>query len=219
MKSYRAILFWFGGVLTDSLAERTRAELAPGVRGSAAVSIRKQLRRLSEALALGSITHQDYCQQAALACQSDLAVSELAHRITASAEINAPVIDLVRRIAISHQSWLLVDYPAGWYQELAARWELPSLFPENRILYTTDLNLLRMTPEVFYLLPQRVNQPMADCLVIDPVSARAVEAMHHGLATIIYVYPARLKHELALQGIWQTEENVLHPAASERVSL
>jgi hypothetical protein len=219
MKSYRAILFWFGGVLTDSLAERTRAELAPGARGSAAVSIRKQLRCLSGDLALGSISPQDYCQQAALACQSDLAVSELAHRITTSAEINAPVIGLVRKIAISHPCWLVVDYPAGWYQELAARWGLPSLFPENRILYTTDLNLLRMTPEAFYLLPQRVSQPMADCLVIDPVSARAVEAMHHGLATIIYVYPARLKHELALQGIWQTEENVMHPAASERVSL
>ena len=219
MKSYRAILFWFGGVLTDSLAERTRAELAPGVRGSAAVSIRKQLRGLSGELALGNCTPQDYCQQAVLACQSDLAASELAARITASAEINAPVTDLVEKIAASHECWLVVDYPASWYRELAERWKLSSIFPENRVVYTPDLKLLRMTPEIFYLLPQQVNQVMADCLVIDPVSSRAVEAMRHGLATIIYVYPARLKHELALQGIWQTEDNVMHPAASERVSL
>ena len=219
MKSYRAILFWFGGVFTGSLAERTRAELAPGATGSAAVSVRKQLRSLSEQLALGRITPQDYCQGAVLACHSDLAATEVARRITASAEINAPVTGMVGKIAASHDCWLVVDYPASWYRELAERWKLASIFPENRILYSSDLKLLRMTPEIFYLLPQQVNQPMADCLVIDPDSARAVQAMRHGLATIIYVYPARLMHELALQEIWQTEENVMHPTASERVNL
>lgn len=218
MKSYPVILFWFGGVFTDSLAELTRAELAPGTTGSAAVSIRKQLRSLSNQLALGCITSQEYCQQAGAACNSDLADGELARRIVASARLNQPLADLVQKVAASHQCWLVVDYPVRWFHELAARWELLSKFPENQILFTVDLKLLRMTPEIFYLLPQKVNQPMAECLVIDPVSARAVEAMHHGLATIIYVYPARLKHELALQGIWQTEENVMHPAASERVS-
>jgi hypothetical protein len=219
MKSYQAILFWFGGVFTGSLAERTRAELAPGATGSAAVSVRKQLRSLSEQLALGRITPQDYCQRAVLTCHADLAATELARRITASAEINAPVTGMVGKIATSHECWLVVDYPASWYQVLAARRELHPLFAENRILYTTDLKLTRMTPDVFYILPQRIDQPMADCLVIDPVSSRAVEAMRHGLATILYVYPARLKHELALQGIWQTEDNVMHPAASERVNL
>jgi hypothetical protein len=46
---------------------------------------------------------------------------------------------------------------------------------------------------------------MDDCLVIDPDSARSVEAMKHGLATIIYVYPERLKHEAGFAGIRQTE--------------
>src|SRR3990172_1895349 len=99
MKSYRAILFWFGGVLTESMAERTIVELAPGVKGNAVIPIRQQLRGLSGEFALGKISAQDYCRQAVAVCRSELAAAELARRITTSATLNDPVARLVTEIA------------------------------------------------------------------------------------------------------------------------
>jgi FMN phosphatase YigB (HAD superfamily) len=219
MKVYSAIFFWFGGVLTASLPERTLAELMPGVKGNAVIPVRQNIRSLAGELTLGKITSQQFCQQAIAVCQSSLDAAELASRIIAAASLNESVTGLIAKIPATYERWLVVDYPADWYQELAARWKLDSLFQENRTVFSAELKLLRTIPEIFYLLPQKAGRAMDDCLVIDPESARSVEAMKHGLATIIYVYPERLKHELALQGIWQTEANVLHPAASERVSL
>lgn len=219
MKVYSAIFFWFGGVLTASLLERTLAELIPGVKGNAVIPFRQKIRSLAGDIPMGKIASQQYCQQAITVCQSNLGAPELASKISAAASLNESVAGLIARVPASYERWLVVDYPADWYQELAARWKLGSLFQENRTVFTAQLKLLRLIPDIFYHLPQEAGRAMDDCLVIDPESARSVEAMKHGLATIIYVYPERLKHELALQGIWQTEANVLHPAASERVSL
>lgn len=219
MKTYSAIFFWFGGVLTASLLERTLAELMPGVKGNAIIPVRQKIRSLAGELTLGKIASQQYCQQAIAICQSNLGADELASSISAASSINESVTGLIARVPASYERWLVVDYPADWYQDLAARWKLDSLFQKNRVVFTAELKLLRMIPDIFYHLPQGAGRTMDDCLVIDPDTARSVESMKHGLATIINVYPERLKHELALQGIWQTEANVLHPAASERVSL
>jgi hypothetical protein len=75
-----------------------------------------------------------------------------------------------------------------------------------------------MTPDIFYHLPQKAGRRMDDCIVIDANSARAVQSMKVGLASIIYVYPQRLKLELALQEIWRTDADVMHPTSSERVT-
>jgi hypothetical protein len=58
---------------------------------------------------------------------------------------------------------------------------------------------------------------MQDCIIIDGDASRAVQSLKHGLASISYVYLQRLKLELALQEIWQTDADVMHPTSSERV--
>jgi len=106
-----------------------------------------------------------------------------------------------------------------WYAEVSKRLGLASLFPEGRIVLTSELKLPRMVPEVFYHLPACADRSMDECIAIDTLSGRAVESMRHGLASIIYVYPERLKLELALQGIYQTEADVMHPTSSERAKI
>jgi hypothetical protein len=106
-----------------------------------------------------------------------------------------------------------------WWQELAARWQIYPLFPETRTILISEMKLRRMVPDIFYHLPARAGRSADECLTVDALSARAVESMRHGLASIIYVYPERLKLELALQGILATEADVMHPASSQRVRI
>lgn len=219
MNFYSDIFFWLGGVLTESLPDLSRSALFPEAVGHEAVSKQQQIRGLIEDLTLGKISSEKFCEQAVAQYDSSLNASELKKLITHTAAIRQPVADIVGRIPDVHRRWLIVDFPADWFSELANRLEIHALFPEDQIIFTAELNIQRMVPEVFYHLPTKAGRAMKDCLVIDPVSARAVEAMKHGLATIIYVYPERLKHELAMQGIWQTDSEILHPTSSERVNI
>jgi FMN phosphatase YigB (HAD superfamily) len=217
MKRYSAIFFWLGGVLVETVAERTVAECMPGVKGLEAVSIRQQTRRLAEALAVGAMTSADYCEQVVALCRSSLTTTELKRRIIEATALHQTLAELIGKIPEPYECWLVADYPPDWYTELAAHGQIAALFPRQRIIVTSELGLLKITPDIFYRLPQAARKPMDDCIAVDALSARAVAAMKHGLATIFYVYPERLKLELALQGIWQTDADVMHPTSSERV--
>lgn len=219
MKIYDAVLFWFGGVLTETVAELTLGELMPGAKGHEALKTRQRIRELAEELSLGRIAASDYCQQTIALCEADVEASELNSRIIESASLRQPIAELIERMPASYELWLIVDCPVDWYRALSQRWKMHSLFSEERTVATSKLKLSRMVPEIFYHLPAIANRSMDECITIDACSARAVESMEHGLASIIYVYPERLKLELALQGIWQTEADVMHPTSSERVEI
>jgi hypothetical protein len=217
MKIYSAVFFWFGGILTQTVTELTVAELLPDAKGHAALKIKGQIRGLAEELSIGKITLSVYCKQAIALCGSREAVSDLKHNITASAPLRYPIAELIGKIPDTYERWLVVEFPMEWYEELSARWKISSLFSENRIVITSQLELKRMVPDIFYLLPRIARRTIEECVIVDALSARAVEAIKHGLASIIYVYPERLKLELALQGIWPTDADVMHPTSSERV--
>jgi hypothetical protein len=217
MKLYDAVFFWLGGVLTPALPELTMAELTPGLKGHAFVHIRRQLRALVEEVALGKTNARDYCEQALAVCQSKIAVATLEEKVIRSASLRRPVATLIGEIPDRYERWLVVDYPQDWYNTLPEQAQLDALFPSNRMIFTAQLEMQRMVPDVFYRLPQKAHRPMQDCIIIDADAGRAVESMKHGLASIFYVYLERLKMELALQEIWQTDADVMHPTSSERV--
>ena len=219
MNYYSDIFFWLGGVLTESLPELNKAALFPEAGGHEAVRKQQLIRDLIEDLSLGKISPQEYSKQAIARCGAGMKSSNLEQLVLDLATLRQPVADIVERIPEAYERWLIIDYPVNWFKELADRLKLYSLFPENRTIFTAKFKIQRMVPEVFYFLPSNAGRAMKDCIVIDPISARAVEAMKHGLATIIYVYPERLKHEFAMQGIWQTDTEVIHPSSSERVSI
>jgi hypothetical protein len=219
MKIYDAVFFWFGGVLTGTVAELTVGELMPDAKGHEALKTRQRIGELAEELSLGRIAASDYSEQTIALCDASVEPSELYRRIIESASLRQPIAELIERMPASYERWLIVDFPADWYQAVSQRWSVHSLFSEERTLVTSELKLSRMVPEVFYHLPSIAGRSMDECIIVDACSARAVQSMEHGLASIIYVYPERLRLELALQGIWQTEADVMHPTSSERVEI
>jgi hypothetical protein len=219
MKIYDAVFFWFGGVLTETVAELTAGELKPDARGHEALSTRQRIRELAERLSLGGIAAADYCEKTIALSEADVEASELSNRIIESASLRQPIVELIERLPASYERWLIVDCPVKWYQAMSERWSIHSLFSEERTVVTSELKLSRMVPEIFYHLPSVAGRAMDECITVDACSARAVQSMKHGLASIIYVYPERLRLELALQGMWQTEADVMHPTSSERVEI
>ena len=129
------------------------------------------------------------------------------------------VITIVREVPSKYDCRLISDFPVDWYRQISTQAGSGFPLPEDKVVYTSDLKMKRMVPDIFNALPARVDSTMAECLVVDAMSARAVEAVKSGFASIIYVYPERLKHEFALQQILTPENEVLHPHSSERVQI
>lgn len=219
MKIYDAVFFWFGGVLTETVSELTAGELIPDAKGHQALKNRQRIRELAEELSLGRIAASKYCEQTIALCEASLGPSELNRGIIESASLRQPIVELIERMPASYERWLIIDCPVDWYQALSERWKIRSLFSEEWTVVTSELKLSRMVPEIFYHLPAIAGRSMDECITVDACSARAVQSMEHGLASIIYVYPERLRLELALQGMWQTEADVMHPTSSERVEI
>jgi hypothetical protein len=204
-------------VLVPSLPELTMAELTPGLKGHAFVHTRQQLRALAEEVALGTLSATSYCKGALAVCQAKRSVAALEPKLIAAASLHQPLAKMISEIPNSYQRWLVVDYPQAWYETLADRAQIDALFAADHLIFTSQLEMLRLVPDVFYRLPQKAARPMQDCIIVDADAGRAVESFKHGLASIFYVYLDRLKMELALQEIWQTDADVMHPSASERV--
>lgn len=219
MVTYKAIFFWLGGVLTDPIEEVTLDALAPKAVLKVSHATKLKLRQLAEQLSLGRISPSDYCQRALQMSKLKLDAGELEGRIIEKVALRPPVMDLLAAIPPTYERWLLSQYPMQWFSTFSRRMALSDHFPHERTMYISEIGLERIVPDLFSALPKIADCTVNECLMIDGMSARAVAAVRHGLASIIYIYPERLKHELALQGILKTASEVLHPHASERVNI
>jgi hypothetical protein len=195
------------------------ALLTPGYKGHDFVFVRQQLRALAEEAALGKLSPAAYCEASLAVCKSTMPASALEQELIAAAALRQPLAQLIQEIPATYERWLVVDYPQAWYEQLSDRAQIDALFGGNHLIFIEQLELLSLLPDVFYRLPQKATRPMSECIIIDGDANRAVQSMKHGLTSVFYVYVQRLKLELALQEIWQTNVDVMHPTSSERVKL
>jgi hypothetical protein len=207
-----------GGVLAPTLPELTMAELTPGLKGHDFVHLRQQLRFLAEDAALGKLSPAAYCEAAIAACHATANPVALEQKLLAAATLSQPLAKLISEIPNRYDRWLVVDYPQMWYWQLADRPQIDALFPNDHIIFADQLALLSLTPDIFYRLPQTAGHLMKECIIVDGDAGRAVQSHKHGLAAVFNVYLHQLKLGLALQEIWQTDADVMHPTASERVN-
>jgi hypothetical protein len=175
--------------------------------------------KMADELSLGLRSTRSYCESVIKITSSNLDVITLDELIPRRASLNEPVMNLINSIPEKYEKWLVSDYPESWYQDIASRVDLSSQFPTNRTIFTSQGSLEEMVPGVFDYIVRASDHSIDECVLIDSVSSRAVEAVRHGLSSIIYVYPDRLEHEFALRGILETEEEVLHPEISKRVEI
>ena len=219
MPETKALLFWLGGVLTESLSDLTLSVLTPGASGAERLAWKQTLDPFLVQLTLGEIDSSTFWREAGPACASGISSGEAHVEITALARPRREVLEIIGKVPERYQVWLVSDFPVDWVGKMAAGGRLAEHFPPDRIIFTASLGLNQLQPDIFQALPRAANLEMRECLVIDGVSSRAVAGIKLGLNSIIYVYPERLAHELTLQKIIEGRVDVMHPSASERVEL
>lgn len=217
--SRKTIFIWFGGVITALLSEITMQSLQPEFSIGRFIQQRCEIKKMADELSLGLRSTHSYCEDVIKITNSSLDVCTLEERVPARASLNKPVINLVNSIPDKYEKWLISDYPESWFQSITSRENLSLLFPTDRTIFIAQGDLENMVPKVFDYITRASGHSLDECVLIDSISSRAVEAVRHGLSAIIYVYPDRLEHEFALRGMLETEKEVLHPQTSRRVDI
>ncbi len=218
-KKFQSIFFWFDGAFTDSIATLLVDALRPGVTGGERIALRQKFQILHQDLAIGKTNVTSFCQKAIETCDTQISPKQLTEQILTAAGLNKPLFDIYSQITPEHDPHIIVDIPEPWFQQLCTRWNVTSVFPADRLIFTEKFRLQKMLPDIFYFIPQAVDRNLEECLLVDPQQMRAVNAHRLGLASTAYVYPRRLKIDLALQGIWKTKEDIYHPKSSSRVMI
>lgn len=219
MVEYTTIFFWFGGVLAEPFDRLTASVLVPGAQGTEKVSTWQALRVHAENLALGKINPAEYCALAAEVTGSSLTSDELEQRLLEAIALRPQVISIINSIPETYDCRLIADIPESWLSQVTEAHADVLPFAPEKVDFLTDLSLAKIHPDILAALQERLNLHLEDCLMVDGNSNRAIDTVKRGLSSIIYVTPSRLKHELALQGILQAGNEVLHPQSSERVEL
>jgi hypothetical protein len=218
-KKYQSILFWFDGLFNDSIASLTLAVLKPELTGGEKITLRQKFQALHRDLVIGKINGDTYCQQAAEVSGVKTSSGNLVQSILEKSVLHQDFFDIYQQIAPEHDPKVIVDIPQIWFDQIVSHWKLAGNFPKDRLIITEQFNLQRIYPDIFYFIPQAIGKRMDECLLVDPQQMRAVAAHKLGLASATYVYPRRMKIDLAISGIWKTAEDVYHPKAGGRPNL
>lgn len=218
-RKFQSILFWFDGSFSESVASRTLRFLQPEFSGAEKVTLLEKLQVLQQDLAIGKLEADVFCQKAIEIAGASTTPEQLSAVLQGSAELNKGFFDIYSQISAENDPHVIVDIPAVWFTALIQHWGVASSFPAGRLIFTEQFKLDRMLPDIAYYIPRAAGRSMEDCILVDPLQMRAVVLHKLGLVSTAFVYPRRLKIDLALQGIWKTNEDVYHPKAGARTNI
>ena len=218
-KKFQSILFWFDGSFGESTASVALRIARPELAGAEKVTLRQKIQAVQQDLSIGKIDAAAFGRKIIEMTQSTENPDRLVSRLINEISLNKSLYDIYCQIAPEHDPRVIVDLPQAWFAEIVQRWGVSDKFPASRLIFTETFKLERMLPDIAYFIPRSAGRAMNDCLLVDPLQMRAVALHKLGLCSTAFVYPRRLKIDLALQGIWKTNEDVYHPKAGTRASL
>ena len=201
MTSVPALFFWFSGVLSLSIPAAISNTVKRKGNPADPFSFEIRLQPLYEKLSLGLIDGSEFSRKICNELQLPIEPEAFEDAFLASIEPNQLVIEIIKRIPDQFQPWLIVDYPAAWFGQMTISMEILRLFPMEKILFSPECGLNRISPDIFMWLTSRINKTMENCLLIDSNSRRVIEALIYGLPSAIFVDARRLEREFFLRKI------------------
>lgn len=196
MSTVSTIFCWLGGVILPTIPDMAIRSLQDQKLD---FWTRTTIRDLAQDLILGKLDGLSYCKRVIEMTGAGITAEDLEEIILRSAPLHTPTLEVVAELPATCQIWLISDYPPNWFSQISARFSAYPFVQEHRLIFTADCQLPRLVPDVFYTLVQKAGQAMDACMMVDGDSARAVEAVKHGLSSEIFINAPRLRLELTLR--------------------
>jgi len=199
MGTIRTIFCWLGGVILPAIPELA----IHGCQDRSGMSLdywtRIAIRDLAQELTLGRLDGDTYCERVIQMTGADLPAKELVDAIVGSAILDPSPLEVLAEVGMDREFWLIADYPRNWYTSISAQFTPYTFLQPERSMFTADLGLSQLIPDIFPAVVQKAAVDMKTSLLVDGDTVHAVEAVKHGLQAEIYTSAPRLRRYFTLR--------------------
>lgn len=199
MANIEHVFCWLGGVIASSVPDNIIFWLQSQTEAKVGFWLRSTIHELGEDLSLGRLDSLTFCLRVIDATKVKLDARELEAAILSSTTIRTSVLDVLGELSPIRKIWLISDYPRNWFIQIAAPLNSCPFIHPDRLLFPAEYQLPRLAPDLFYLMVRKTHSGMDACMMVDGMSARAVEAVRHGLSSEIFIDTPRLRREFVLR--------------------
>jgi hypothetical protein len=202
-----AVALWLDGVLAPSLADLCAQVFFAKPLASVDVNTRIRLWAAGEQLALGRIDTAEFSAQTISICGAAMTPADCEDALRAALVLREDVCAIVRELPAQTTCWVICGLPRAWVDVTT----LTSVIPPERWLFSHEMHLPHLTPDVFTAWAVLTRLPMHACMMVDAETPRAVEAVKHRLHAAIYVDPKRLRREFVLRRMLPPPPGFIYP--------
>jgi hypothetical protein len=199
MPEAQAIFFWFSGVLVPPRSAVLKKAISEASHSKINLSALDSYQVLNDQFTLGLMNDLEYCQEICDEMHLKIRAETIKEKILSAIIPNKSVYEIINLLPKSLQKWLIVDYPAAWFERISERLEINLSIPSERIIFLSKCSLKNITSDIFVYLTTNINMPKNECLLVDENPKRVIEAFNYGLPSIIFVDAQRLKREFILR--------------------
>jgi beta-phosphoglucomutase-like phosphatase (HAD superfamily) len=191
------LVFWAGGVVVTPIWQA--AWDAIGFDRQPDASARLELHGLEHGLASGTLSPEEFCEQAATLSESNISASELIEQLPARIDAIPGMPELLDDLSCRHiRLSLVAGIPRLWLSPALQRTGLAQWFAQDEVWTAADDGGF---PAVLEALLRRGQIVPGRSLWVDDSSLRTSEALRRGVDAAVFVRPRQLYRDLGLWGL------------------
>jgi hypothetical protein len=198
MAEINQLIFWMGGVMTQSIPALLAESFAKAGRSVNVLAL-PNFEQDTEELILGKVSDLTYLKKIIEKTKLALEPEKFRDIVLSLARPFPGVVDTIDQLPPSFKRWLIVDYPRSWYDQICGSLGITRCIPAERRIYLSRSNLPQLLPDVFKYLMQVIRVPAKQCLIFDLQSRRSSLALNNGIPSAVFVDAERLKREFLLR--------------------
>ena len=198
MAEINQVIFWMGGVITQSIPALLAESFSKAGRSVNVLAL-PEFEQDTEELILGRVDDLTYLKKMGEKAKLALAPEKFRDVVLATMRPFPGVVDTINLLPASYKRWLIVDYPRSWFDQVSGRLGITKCIPGDRRIHLTRSGLPKLMPDVFNYLIQTIRAPAKQCLIFDLQSRRSSQALNNGIPSAVFVDAERLKREFFLR--------------------
>lgn len=211
MRERRSIIFWMGGVVTQSLlAVSTSVMEEMDQRGINLLAI-PNFQQLTGRFVLGMIDDLQFFKEITAGGKIDLDAAEILSAVKETLKPDPRTLTAISLLPPKYQRWLVCEFPVAWYEQVDTKFGMTDYFPTDHVLFLSAAGFDQITPHLFDYLPARVGDTLENCLYFDQNPRRVIAAINRTFPAVIYVDPSRLEREFVMRNFIDRHQPVHTP--------
>jgi len=211
MRERRSIIFWMGGVITQSLLEVTTQVIEARSKKNVNLLALPRFQELCEQFTLGKIDDLQFFTEIISHGKFGLDPATIPSQAIEVLKPEPRTLAAIGLLPPKYQRWLLCEYPRSWYEQIAKKYGMESYFPSDHVIILPDSGLEQIAPKIFDFLPVRVGDTLENCLYFDKDPKRVIAAINRMFPAVIYVDPSRLEREFVMRNFIDRNQPVHTP--------